>query len=88
MIKKVKFLPEDIYYTVLDWAVIPTFDLLIEYGNRGFIFVKRKIAPYKEEINDTLERIAFWEVGLRLNFKKKVFLGQYVGKFQTEHKRQ
>lgn len=101
MIRKVRFLPDDIYYTVLDWAVIPTFDILIEYGDQGFIFVKRKIAPYKdawafpglrmmksEEINDTLERIAFAELGLKVNFENKVFLGQFVGKFKTEHNRQ
>lgn len=101
MIRKVKFLPKDIYNVVLKWTVISTFDLLIEYGDRGFIFVKRKIAPYKdvwafpglrmlkgEEINDTLERIAFWELWLKVNFKDKVFLGQFVGKFQLEQKRQ
>lgn len=101
MIRKVKFLPKDVYDIVLEWAVIPTFDILIEYGNQGFIFVKRTIAPYKnvwafpglrmmkrEEINDTLERIIYTELGLRVDFRKKIFLGQYVGKFQSEHKRQ
>jgi hypothetical protein len=101
MIRKVKFLPQDVYYTILDWAVIPTFDILIEYGDNGFIFVKRKIAPYKdvwafpglrmmksEEINDSLERIAYAELGLKINFKKKIYLGQFVGKFKTEHNRQ
>lgn len=101
MIRNIKLLPPDIYYTVLDWVVIPTFDILIEYGNKGFIFVKRKIAPYKdvwafpglrmmksENINDSLERIAFAELGLKIDFQKKVFLGQFVGKFKTEHKRQ
>lgn len=101
MIRKVKLLPKDVYDVVLKWTVISTFDLLIEYGDKGFIFVRRKIAPYKdiwafpglrmlkgEEINDTLERIAFWELGLRVNFKDKIFLGQFVGKFQLEQKRQ
>lgn len=101
MIRKVKLLPKNVYDVVLKWAVITTFDLLIEYGDKGFIFVKRKIAPYKdvwafpglrmlkgEEINDTLERIAFWELGLKVNFKDKLFLGQFVGKFQLEQKRQ
>jgi colanic acid biosynthesis protein WcaH len=101
MIRKVKFLPKDVYEIVLKWVVIPTFDVLIEYGNQGFIFVRRKIAPYKdvwafpglrmlkgEEINDTLERISFWELGLKIDFKDKIFLGQYVGKFQLEQKRQ
>jgi len=101
MIRKVKYLPEDVYQTVLRYVVIPTFDLVIEYGDKGIIFVKRKIAPYQnvwalpglrmlkiEEINDTLERIAFWELGLRIDFKDKIFLGQYVGKFRTEKERQ
>jgi len=101
MIKKVKFLPPDVYQTVLEYAVIPTFDLVIEYGDKGIVFVKRKIAPYKnvwslpglrmlksEEINDSLDRILFWELGLVADFNKKIFLGQYVGKFRTEKKRQ
>jgi hypothetical protein len=101
MIRKIKFLPKDVYGTVLDWAVIATFDILIEYGNQGYIFVKRKIAPYKnvwafpglrmmksEEINDSLERIAYKELGLKINFEKKVYLGQFVGKFKTEHNHQ
>ena len=41
-----------------------------------------------EEINDTLERIAFWELGLKIDPRKKIFLGQYVGKFKSEQARQ
>lgn len=101
MIRKVKFLPKDVYDVVLKYAVIPTFNLVIEYGNQGVIFVKRTIPPYKnvwalpglrmlksEEIDDTLERIALWELGLKIDPRKKVFLGQYVGKFQSEQARQ
>lgn len=101
MIRKVKFLPPEIYKTVLEYAVIPTFDLILEYGKSGIIFVKRTVQPYKnvwslpglrmlktEEVNDTLERIAFWELGLKIDASKKVFLGQYVGKFKTEMNRQ
>ena len=101
MIRKVKFLPKDVYQIVLEYAVIPTFDLIIEYGNKGVIFVKRIIPPYKnvwalpglrmlktEEIDDTLERIAFWELEVKINPKNKIFLGQYVGKFKSERNRQ
>lgn len=41
-----------------------------------------------EEIDDTLERIALWEVGLKIDSQRKVFLGQYVGKFKSEQTRQ
>ena len=98
---KIKFAPENVFEKILKWAVIPTFDLLIEYGNEGFILVKRKIAPYKsqwalpglrmykgEGIEDTLKRIAKQELGLDIHPSKRVFLGQYVGKFKTEHQRQ
>jgi hypothetical protein len=47
MPNKVKFAPKEIFEKILEWAVIPTFDLVIEYGNKGIIVVKRKIAPYK-----------------------------------------
>ncbi len=93
--------PKEIFEQILEWAVIPTFDLVIEYGEQGIIIVKRKIAPYQnqwalpglrmlkgESIDDTLMRIARQEVGLTINPTEKVFLGQYVGKFTTEHHRQ
>ena len=41
-----------------------------------------------ESINDSLRRIAKHELGLNINPMEKTFLGQYVGRFQTEHKRQ
>ena len=100
-IKTLKYAPREIFEQILEWSVIPTFDLVIEYENQGFIVVKRKIAPYKnqwalpglrmmkgEEINDTLKRIAKNELGLTINPRKKILLGQYVGKFITEHQRQ
>ena len=95
------FAPKEVFDQILEWSVIPTFDLVIQYGDQGIILVKRKIAPYKnqwalpglrmfkgEDINDTLTRIAKQEVGLNINPKEKVYLGQYVGKFTTEHNRQ
>ncbi|MBX4195997.1 NUDIX domain-containing protein [Candidatus Pacearchaeota archaeon] len=98
---EIKFAPRGIFEQILEWAVIPTFDLLIEYGSEGFIIVKRKIPPYEnqwalpglrmykgEEIEDTLKRIALNELGLKIDPEKRTFLGQYVGKFKTEKERQ
>lgn len=96
-----KFAPREIFEQILEWSVIPTFDLVLEYGSQGVIIVKRKIAPYKdmwalpglrmykgESINDTITRIANQELGLTIDPNKRTFIGQYVGKFQTEHQRQ
>lgn len=98
---KVKFAPKEIFYEILKWSVIPTFDLIVQYGNQGVFIVKRSIAPYKnqwalpglrmfkpESINDTLKRIADNEIGLKIDPNKKFLLGQYVGKFKTENDRQ
>lgn len=95
------FAPKGVFDLILKWAVIPTFDLVIEYGNKGVVFVKRKIAPYKnlwalpglrmlkgETIEETLTRIAKQEVGLRIDPRERIFLGQFVGKFKTEQNRQ
>ncbi|MDO8512048.1 MAG: NUDIX domain-containing protein [bacterium] len=95
------FAPNEIFDLILEWAVIPTFDLIIEYGDEGVILVKRKIAPYKnqwalpglrmlkgESIDATLTRIAQQEVGLNINPKDKIMLSQFVGKFNTENNRQ
>ena len=98
---KLKFAPKHIFEQMLEWGVIPTFDLVVEYEKQGIIIAKRKISPYQnqwalpglrmfkgENIDDALKRIAYKEIGLRINPSKKVFLGQYVGKFKTEHNRQ
>jgi len=98
---KIKFAPRAIFENILEWAVIPTFDLVIEYGNKGVIIVNRKIPPYQnqwalpglrmfkgENIADTISRIAIKELGLKIDPSKIKFLGQYVGKFTTEHSRQ
>jgi len=98
---KIKFAPREVFEQILEWTVIPTFDLVIEYGDEGIILVKRKIAPYKnqwalpglrmfkgENIEDTLSRIADKELGLKIDPSQREFLGQYVGKFTTEHNRQ
>lgn len=99
--KKLKYAPKKVFRQILKWSVMPTFDLVIEYENQGVIFVKRKIPPYKnqwafpglrmmkgESIDDTLKRVAFQEVGLKIDAKKRIFLGQYVGKFKSEGERQ
>lgn len=95
-----KFAPREIFEQILEWSVIPTFDLIIEYGSKGVIVAKRKIAPYKsqwalpglrmfkgENIDNVLDRIAKQEIGLRLQ-SERVLMNQYVGKFSTEHNRQ
>lgn len=99
--KSPKFAPKEIFDKILEWSVIPTFDLVIQYGDQGIIFVKRKIAPYKnqwalpglrmlkgEKINDTLKRIAKNEVGLIIDPNNKKFIAQYDGMFKTEQGRQ
>jgi len=40
-----------------------------------------------EDIPDVLKRIAADELGLEMDLTNKIFLGQYVGKFKTEHSR-
>lgn len=93
--------PRELFEKMLEYMPIPTFDLIIKYGNQGVIVVKRKIAPYNnvwalpglrmlkgETIDDTLIRIAKQEVGLDINPKNKKLLGQFVGKFTTENSRQ
>lgn len=99
--KELKFAPRSVFEQILEWAVIPTFDLVIEYGDQGVIIVRRKIAPYKnkwalpglrmfkpESIEDTLCRIAKRELGLTIDPGDRTFLGQYVGRFRTEQGRQ
>ena len=98
---EIRFAPRDVFDTILEWAVIPTFDLVLSYGDRGVIVVRRRIAPYKgvwalpglrmhkpESIEDTLRRIAGQELGLEIDPERRTFLGQYVGRFRTEHQRQ
>lgn len=93
--------PKEIFEQLLKWFVVPTFDLVIEIENTGFVLVKRKIEPYKnqwalpglrmykgESINESVARIAKQEVGLNIDVSKKILIGQYVGKFKTENQRQ
>ncbi len=95
------YAPKEVFEQILRWAVIPTFDLIIEYNDQGVILVKRTIAPYQnqwalpglrmlkgESIDDTLKRIAKQELGLIVDLKNKRLLTQFVGKFKTEQDRQ
>ncbi|CCF82296.1 NUDIX domain-containing protein [Nitrolancea hollandica] len=99
--ENLKFAPREIFEYILEYAAIPTFDLVIEVPSGGVILVRRKIAPYAnqwalpglrmlkpEGIEDTLVRIAKNEVGLNIDPRKRIFLGQFVGRFRTEHNRQ
>ncbi len=101
MSREIKFAPREAFETVLTWGVIPTFDLVLTYGDEGVIVVRRKIAPYRnvwalpglrmfkpESIEDTLTRIARDELGLAIDARARRFLGQYVARFKTEHERQ
>jgi ADP-ribose pyrophosphatase YjhB (NUDIX family) len=98
---ELKFAPREIFEKILEYAVIPTFDLVLEFENRGVILLKRSIPPYQdlwalpglrmfkpEEIEDTLRRIAAAEVGVRVDPERRMFLGQFVGKFKEECCRQ
>lgn len=80
MDSKLQFAPRDAFEVVLQWAVIPTFDLVLSYGDRGVIVVRRRIAPYKgvwalpglrmfkpESIDDVIRRVAKAELGLEVN---------------------
>jgi len=95
------FAPRDVFEQILQYAVIPTFDLVVELPEGGVVVVYRKIAPYQnkwalpglrmyknETIDDTLLRIAKQELGIRIDPKSRKLIGQYVGKFTTEFHRQ
>ncbi|MFI0407105.1 NUDIX domain-containing protein [Actinomadura sp. 3N508] len=99
---EVKFAPRETFESILEYAVIPTFDLVVELPeDGGVILVRRTIAPYQnkwalpglrmfkpESIDDVIARVAEDELGLAVDVDGKRFLGQYVGRFKTEHERQ
>lgn len=95
------FAPREVFERMLEYSVIPTFDLVIDVPERGVLIVRRKIAPYAgkwalpglrmykyESIDDTLARIAKQETGIEVDVDNKLLIGQFVGKFKTEHARQ
>lgn len=99
---EIKFAPRETFVQLLEWSVIPTFDLVVKLPeDNGVVLVRRIIAPYEncwalpglrmfkgEGIDDVITRIAEDELGLRVDVDGKRFLGQYVGRFKTEHERQ
>jgi ADP-ribose pyrophosphatase YjhB (NUDIX family) len=99
---EIKFAPREVFEQLLEWSVIPTFDLVVELPEGdGVLLVRRTIAPYEncwalpglrmfkgEGIDDVIARIAEDELGVRVDVDSKRFLGQYVGRFKTEHERQ
>lgn len=101
MERELKFAPHHLFDQILEYCVIPTFDLVIQMPDGRVLLVRRKLAPYAnkwalpglrmfkpESIEDTLLRIAKQEVGLEIDPHDRTFLGQYVGRFKTEHDRQ
>ena len=44
---KLVYAPREIFERILKYAVIPTFDLILECRSQGVVLVRRKIAPYK-----------------------------------------
>lgn len=101
MTKELKFAPREVFETILEWSVIPTFDIVLELAPKQVVMVRRKIEPYAntwalpglrmykpESITDTLQRIAQNEVGLQIDVQHIRLLGQYVGRFKTEFGRQ
>jgi ADP-ribose pyrophosphatase YjhB (NUDIX family) len=99
---EIKFAPREVFEQILEWSVIPTFDLIVEMPeSEGIVIARRIIAPYRnrwalpglrmfkpESIDDVIARIAEAELGLEVDVDNKRFIGQYVGRFKTEHERQ
>jgi len=95
------FAPRSLFEKIFEFAVIPNFDLILDFEGLGVIMLRRKIAPYSgqwalpglrmmkgENISDTLNRIAENEVGIVIDPDEAKFVGQYVGKFRSEFNRQ
>ncbi len=96
MNEKGKFLSDSEFKEGLKNFVMPTFDLIIEIGNKGVIILYRTIPPYQdvwalpglrqrkgETRKDTLERILRDELGVKINInpEKLPILRQYDGIF-------
>jgi ADP-ribose pyrophosphatase YjhB (NUDIX family) len=99
---EVKFAPREVFEQILEYCVIPTFDLIVELPpDKDVVIARRTIAPYQgkwalpglrmfkpESINEVMARIAEDELGLQIDLDSKRYIGQYVGRFKTEHERQ
>jgi ADP-ribose pyrophosphatase YjhB (NUDIX family) len=92
--------PETVFESILQYAVIPTFDLIMDFPE-GVLLVRRSIAPYKncwalpglrmlrgETVDACLERIAKSEVGCSIDPIQKIFVNQAVVSFPHHHGRQ
>lgn len=95
------YAPRETFEQILQFAVIPTFDLILEFPEQGVILLRRRIAPYQdtwalpglrimkpEGIDDVLRRIARQELGVVIAPSGRRFIGQYVARFKTEFERQ
>jgi len=47
--QNLKFSPREIFEKILEFAAIPTFDLIVDFRGIGIIILRRKIAPYKNK---------------------------------------
>ena len=78
--RDLQFASKDTFERILEYAVVPTFDIIVWFSCRGVILLRRKIAPYKntwalpglrmmkpEGIEDTLNRIARTEIGITID---------------------
>lgn len=97
-----KWAPPELFGQILEYCVIPTFDLVVELPpDRSVIVLRRAIAPYAnkwalpglrmlkpESIEDVIRRIAEDELGVAVDPGSKQYIGQYVGRFKSEHGRQ
>ena len=99
--KIIGFAPRSVFEKILEFAVIPTLDLILDFEEKGVIILRRKIALYSgqwalpglrmmkgENISDTLARISENEVGMLIDPERATFVGQYVGKFRSAFNRQ
>jgi ADP-ribose pyrophosphatase YjhB (NUDIX family) len=97
------FAPRDVFEQMLEYGVMPTFDLVLDVPEQGILLVRRRreLAPYagqwalpglrqmkNERFTDTLQRIGLHEAGVEIDLPGKQFLGQFDGMFKTEHDRQ
>ena len=99
--KPIKFALRSVFEKILEFAVIPTFDFILDFEGLGVIILRRKIAPYfgqwalpglrmmkGKNISEALKQISESEVGLLIDPDKAKFVGQCVGKFRSEFNRQ
>lgn len=93
--------PREVFAQILEYMPIATFDVILYKPDYSVLMLKRTIAPYQnvwalpglrmlkgETIDDTLRRVVHHEAGLVIDPSHKRFIGQYVGRFTTEHHRQ